>query len=420
MCLEVRTAHIEDTSLLSSLHSKHAPTGQRVKATGHGQKSVKIITFKLLTQTGAWPKNIEIMLKYSKNSDNKVNAPQRFPGWGSAQVAVLLQFAQSLELAMDTVLEGSGITEASLEHRDPSLAQELVVIENLIAHCDTHPFELGVRVGRQCNVNSLGLMGQLLMSSRTPKEMVSLVSEFFSGEHHFLKIRPQINLNEVRTTFEVPDWLSEQAGQFILGRDMGGSIAFQENIIEDVPATVTAVGFVGPELPGMAEIGEYYCCDVHTMQTENYLHSNIKLINMVLPLGNRFLQKVLLKRVQNFFERHSPQVDREVSMGKRIASVLDDVGYMDMSKEQMASRLNVSSRTLSRYLNREGTHWRGLFTQLRMERARHLLVNSRDSVESVAFKTGFSSASAFSNAFSREVGMSPLEFRLSETESELA
>jgi transcriptional regulator GlxA family with amidase domain len=75
----------------------------------------------------------------------------------------------------------------------------------------------------------------------------------------------------------------------------------------------------------------------------------------------------------------------------------------------------MSTRSLSRYLLREGTTWRKLYITLRMNSAKELLKNSSDNLETIAYKIGFSSASSFSYSFSREIGESPQEYRLSLT-----
>jgi AraC-like DNA-binding protein len=47
----------------------------------------------------------------------------------------------------------------------------------------------------------------------------------------------------------------------------------------------------------------------------------------------------------------------------------------------------------------------------RMQLARHALRDSDTRVGPLAFRLGYTSESAFSNAFKRQVGMSPLRYR---------
>ncbi len=340
---------------------------------------------------------------------------KRFPGWGSAQVALLVGFAQNKGLTLDAILSGSDITEHSLQFRDPSLAQELVVINNLLRALDDHPFLLGLKIGRMANTHTFGLMGQALIASPTLKDITSLVKQHFAGEHHFLKIQPKFKGNKILTTFDVPNYLNERQAQFILGRDMGASISFQEGahsgFMKILP--IVEVGFISKELPGMDEIADYYSCEMLFEQPKNYLLTRIAVQNIFFPLGNKFLSSMLNEKLQHFLNNDVRQASAGVGMRERIKQALEEQGYLDMSREQMSDYLNVSSRTLSRYLKSEGTTWRNLYSSLRMEKARNVLIHTNKSIEIVAENVGFASASAFSNAFSRQHGQSPWEFRQS-------
>lgn len=340
---------------------------------------------------------------------------KRFPGWGCAQVAVLLDFAQNEGMTLDASLSGSNISEHSLKYEDPSLEQELVVINNLMNALTYHPFQMGLKVGRMANAHTFGLMGQALIAAPTIRDITSLVKQHFAGDHHFLKIQPKFKGNKILTTFHVPAYLNDKEAQFILGRDMGAAISFQEGahsgFMSIVP--IVEVGFTCEELPGMDEIADYYSCEMRFKQTQNYLLTKIAVQNIFLPLSNKFLSNILSDKLQHFLhsDHRSPAMGE--GLREQIKQLLEDIGYEDMGREQMANRLNVSSRTLSRYLKSEGTTWRNLYTQLRMEKARKVLTNSNKSIELIAESVGFASASAFSNAFSRENGQSPWEFRQS-------
>jgi AraC-like DNA-binding protein len=77
----------------------------------------------------------------------------------------------------------------------------------------------------------------------------------------------------------------------------------------------------------------------------------------------------------------------------------------------VAARLGVSVRTLHRSLAGEGTSFRRLLDQLRLDIARRHLADDRMSVAEVAFLVGFSEMSAFHRAFKRWTGRTPVAFR---------
>lgn len=75
---------------------------------------------------------------------------------------------------------------------------------------------------------------------------------------------------------------------------------------------------------------------------------------------------------------------------------------------EVADHVGMSERTLRRHLQTElGQGWRDFIRELRMNRAMQLLRTERRSVTETAFEVGFSSSSAFANAFMGYVGKSP-------------
>lgn len=101
----------------------------------------------------------------------------------------------------------------------------------------------------------------------------------------------------------------------------------------------------------------------------------------------------------------------QIPLRARIHAELDRAERTDLSRDDMARRLNLSPRSLSRHLQEEGCCWRELLSDYRIARARQLLGESPLSVEQIAEHVGYASASALSNAFQRSFGLSPTRFR---------
>lgn len=80
------------------------------------------------------------------------------------------------------------------------------------------------------------------------------------------------------------------------------------------------------------------------------------------------------------------------------------------SLEELAVLLNVSKRTLNRYLKREGTNYRELAGDIQYELACKRLASGGMSVTDVALSLGFAEASNFTRAFRARAGCSPSEF----------
>lgn len=79
--------------------------------------------------------------------------------------------------------------------------------------------------------------------------------------------------------------------------------------------------------------------------------------------------------------------------------------------EEMAHRLGVSSRTLGRYLAREGQTYKALVNTVRLDHAEQLLLHSRKSIRQIARAAGFCNDSSFARAFRIRKGMTPSQLR---------
>lgn len=88
-----------------------------------------------------------------------------------------------------------------------------------------------------------------------------------------------------------------------------------------------------------------------------------------------------------------------------------NIGSGAVGVEDVASHLNMTSRTLQRKLKQEGASFAELRDQLRHELAKSQLQNSQVSMGVLASRLGFSDASTFYHAFKRWEGVSPGGYR---------
>jgi len=81
------------------------------------------------------------------------------------------------------------------------------------------------------------------------------------------------------------------------------------------------------------------------------------------------------------------------------------------SLTELAHTLNLSSRTLDRYLEKEGESFRNLSNRTRHEKALKLLDDERLTVTQVAYELGYTDMSNFARSFRREAGVAPGDYR---------
>ncbi len=97
---------------------------------------------------------------------------------------------------------------------------------------------------------------------------------------------------------------------------------------------------------------------------------------------------------------------------KRALRLIETRFARPLAAREIAREAGMSVRLLQRQLRLQtGRSLTELLVHCRMECARRLLLQTGDSVERIAEASGYGSLSAFSQAFSREVGMSPRAYR---------
>jgi AraC-like DNA-binding protein len=80
--------------------------------------------------------------------------------------------------------------------------------------------------------------------------------------------------------------------------------------------------------------------------------------------------------------------------------------------DQLAGFVNISPRTLARYLDAENTSFRDLSLQVRTERARQLLAEGTLSVTQIAYRLGYGDVASFVRSFRAQTGCTPGSLRL--------
>ena len=97
---------------------------------------------------------------------------------------------------------------------------------------------------------------------------------------------------------------------------------------------------------------------------------------------------------------------------KRAIAIMDQAIESPPTPSQIARELDISTRQLERlfgrYLNSTPKHY---FTEMRLNRARNLLVQSELSVTEIAMACGFQSTSHFSKVYRAHFGTSPISQR---------
>ncbi|HLK39898.1 MAG TPA: AraC family transcriptional regulator ligand-binding domain-containing protein [Polyangiaceae bacterium] len=118
-----------------------------------------------------------------------------------------------------------------------------------------------------------------------------------------------------------------------------------------------------------------------------------------------------LRLARTLCERQLEELGFDTELVDRVRRLIarDESGFSSL--EQVAARIHLSPRTLKRRLAAQGISYSSLLDRERRERALALLRSSRLSIDEVAERLDYSTASTFVRAFHRWTGTTPAAYR---------
>jgi AraC-like DNA-binding protein len=120
------------------------------------------------------------------------------------------------------------------------------------------------------------------------------------------------------------------------------------------------------------------------------------------------LQEVLLQKVRSLQEQQEAMDDLQT----RIRVLLENNSYLGVpSLPEVAANLHMSSRSLQRRLREEGISFAEITETVRRTMATHYLQASVYPLKEISYLLGYNELSAFSRAFKKWTGTTPLDYR---------
>jgi AraC-like DNA-binding protein len=175
-----------------------------------------------------------------------------------------------------------------------------------------------------------------------------------------------------------------------------------------VDCTPVRVCFPHPAPADTSEHSRLFGCPLRFGHSRSELIFSRKLLDLPLLKADPVLQGIVEAQVLVLLAR-LPKDEPTADTVRRFLA--EELSNGQPRFEQLASRLRMSARTLHRKLEREGTTFRRVLTEVRHELALRHLVERRLAIGEIAFLLGFSEVSAFHRAFKHWTGHAPHAYR---------
>lgn len=151
----------------------------------------------------------------------------------------------------------------------------------------------------------------------------------------------------------------------------------------------------------------FFRCPVRFGAVYSCLVFNRRWLEKSTPGADPLLYSHMLREARQLYRDESADTDE-------ILRLLRTVLRGGVCKqEDVADLLGINRRTLGRQLLSAGTTFRSEVEAMRFSQARHLLADVTLNIKQVAFTLNYADVSAFSHAFKRWSGMSPVQWRKS-------
>ncbi|MFJ1214727.1 AraC family transcriptional regulator [Burkholderia pyrrocinia] len=333
---------------------------------------------------------------------------QRF---SPAKLAVLVDVAAQVGLDAATVLDGTGLTPAAVA--DPftltSSLQFLTAARNAISRYGGS--DLGVRVGRLLHASSYGMYGYAMLCSVSLAHAFDSAVKYHRLANGMLAIRWVEQGDTVSWLFPdrhevaLPD-LDEPLYRFLI--DM--QFALHVTIIKDVMGAwcvPARAQFAQPEPPHAVLLSDALECPLAFGQPRNVLDYPAAWLARAPQLAN----PITAAQVSSHCAQLLDELRTQSGLTRRVYQELTRTPGHFPDIDAIADILCITSRTLRRKLEAEGTSYSELLTSVRKALAIDYLSTTTLSIEDIAQTLGFSDAVGFRHAFKRWTGTTPSDVR---------
>jgi AraC-like DNA-binding protein len=142
--------------------------------------------------------------------------------------------------------------------------------------------------------------------------------------------------------------------------------------------------------------------------SSNSLVVDRDFLDRQVPAADRRLYRIMKRYLEGILEKMPHEAGLLPSVRRAIGESMRD-GEPSLSR--IGKKMAMSPRTLQRQLKDQGTDFKTIVNDTRRRFALSYLRDRKNTLSEIAFLLGYSEASAFSRAFKRWTGLTPLAYR---------
>ncbi|MEB3865671.1 AraC family transcriptional regulator [Acinetobacter sp. IK31] len=277
---------------------------------------------------------------------------------------------------------------------------------------------LGYEYGIKLRLTAHGPMGYALMSSPNLRQAVEVSTQFFNMRLKDYRItvleNNEFSIVEIKETHPV---VSNQPTQaeilrrffyecLMIGVIQAGQFLIEHKNFADIELSVDW------SEPSYHKAYQHLLPSIHFNQPTNQIRYKKQLLDLPIKMADPIAFKQALAQCEAEQLRFSEQIKDICLSVKAELNLKPQLGYPTF--DEIADRLNMSSRTLRRHLNQVGSSYLQLLEEIQQKEAENLLLNSDMEIQQIALYLGYIQPTNFTRAFKKWTGQTPIQFRKKE------
>ncbi|WP_183574365.1 AraC family transcriptional regulator ligand-binding domain-containing protein [Mucilaginibacter sp. X5P1] len=324
----------------------------------------------------------------------------------------LLAYAAQRDLSVERICRLSNITMADLNDAAKPLSKKQINDIWLNAMQLSGDSLFGLHFGESLQLVALGVVGEVIKSSRTVGEAISIAASLV----HLITADFNMQITAEEDVFTIhfvpvsPDWQQSPVALQMLHLLMVFTIHELDGLLLQ---KIRPLAFCyGLKTEYAKELNRVARCEVSINAGIFAIDLNKTYWNEPIITANYELQQALLQKI-------APETNKrpkgETFQG-RIYNYLMANSYLGMvSLEDIAANFDMSARTMQRKLKQESVNFQQITDEVRKNLAISYLKAGNVPLKQVSYLLGYNELSAFTRTFKRWMGITPGQYMSSQS-----
>lgn len=332
----------------------------------------------------------------------------------AAYVQILLEIMQEKGFAADLILHKSRIGSHIFSQPDGRISARQWSRLVLVCLSLAGDSGLGYANGMRLRPTSHGALGFALLSSASIGQALQLASVFFGMRlpHYRIEIKQQdglalVTLSEVHPVIDANAEQTELLRRFFHETLLIGMVLGWKSMTTQ-PVEQLEIWVDWPE-PAYHPQFAAQLPTIRFNQTVNQIRMPTSYLDISLPLADPMAFQQALAQCEMERVRFSRNISDTLQRVKTELVLQPYQGYLTL--EQVAEKMDMSSRTLKRRLQELGSSFLQLLDQVKQQDAERLLHQGDMDIQQIANTLGYENPTNFSRAFKKWTGKTPREYK---------